>query len=1265
MKLRRKFLGAFLVAATVETLGIVIVAHPARTQPLNLGRENQLNPPEALPAASPEQKKAGGRGQMAEGIDPDAKGTSLLVNDRAQGCQSPTERSSLAPFQAGLESPSERNLLPSASCPLPSLQTPVELTQPSSSPTATPKANDKPAAAPNTQVIPEISESTTPLATGEVRILTPTPSTVLDVPAATVILQFTEGSEVKLQVNGVAVDPSLIGRTETDKTTKIVTQTWYGVALQEGENTITAEATTNGVTSSPSSVTAQVRGGPTQLRVETVEAKIPADGRSTATIQGQLLDANGNRSNRNGVVTLVTNGGEFVGTDYDRDQAGWQVQARQGQFTATLQSQLRAQTVRVRATAGELEAFTQLQFETSLRPSLMSGVINLRLGQRGTDYYGSFRDFLPADGDNSTQLDFSTSVFATGAIGEWLFTGAYNSDRTLNQNCDGVNRLYQDAQFCDRNYPVYGDSSTVESTTPSQDSLFLRFERSSRIPNAEPDYAMWGDYDTEEFATASQQFTAMTRQLHGFKGNYNLGNLQITAFYGDNVEGFQRDTIPPDGTSGYYFLSQRLLVPGSENVFVELEELTRPGTVLERKQLNRSPDYEIDYDRGTLLFRQPLLRTQVSETGEVLVRRIVVTYQYESEGSDNNIYGSRVRYHLSRELNQESWVGATYLHENQGVRDFELYGADAYISLGTDTHLIAEYAHSNNDSEVLGFVEGSAYRFEAQVKIAQGIQGRAYYRDADSGFANNATVSFVPGQRRYGANVTAQVSPTTNVRVQYDHEDNQGIAPRPLNTFEDLFTSRLEPLPGSVVDNSLTTISAGIEQKIGSARLEVDWLHRDREDRLPNSPLSSNSDQLRSRFTLPIASNLTFLAQNELTLSSDVDTVYPDRTILGLDWAVLPDVHVRLAQQFYTRGQFEGNAITSLEVAGSRNLGADTTLTGRYSILGGANEITTQGAVGLNHTLKLTPGLRLNLAYEHVFGDFAGRTAAGTRFFQPYTVGQSASVLGFGSGDSYSVGLEYTDDPAFQASARYEHRTSSSGSNTVISASATGKISPALSALFRYDQANSSNQVLRGLGDTANLRLGLAYRDPNNDSFNALVRYEYRKNPSIIPESILDGSGTGSREHLLALELLYAPNWRWEFYGKYAIRSSTSYLAEDLVGTSSLSLAQLRASYRLGYSWDLTGEARWINQPSAEYSETGFLLELGYYLTPNLRLSAGYAFGEVDDPDFSGSRSAGGPYFGLTVKLNGLFDGFGHQEIAPPQEQELPASSDAEAVTSD
>lgn len=1074
------------------------------------------------------------------------------------------------------------------------------------------------------------------------KILTPTPDSVVDTSATTVTVQFPVGSQVELRANGVLVDASLVGKTATDADTNLVTQTWYGVALKEGENSISAQIV--GSAEPPVTVSVVVRGTASKLVIETVEARIPADGRSIATIKGQLLDINGNRSNQDGVVTIIPTAGELVGTDLKPEQPGFQVEVKKGEFRANLRSDLNAQIVRIRALANDLEAFTQLQFETALRPSLVTGVIDLRLGARGTDYYGSFRDFLRPDQDRSTQLDVHSAIFATGSFGEWLFTGAYNSSRSLNEDCNCDNRLFRNYQFSEQNYPVYGDSSKVDVVTPSIDSVYLRFERSSRLPGVAPDYAMWGDYNTEEFARSSQQFTAITRQLHGFKANYNLGNLQITGFYGNNLEAFQRDTIAPDGTSGYYFLSRRLLVPGSENVFIELEELNRPGTVLERKQLNRGPDYEIDYDRGTLIFREPILRTDIDATGQVLVRRIVVSYQYEGDNSDSNIYAGRLQYHFSRILNQESWLGATYWRENQGVRAFELYGADAMISLGSQGKLTAEYARSSNDSDIMGNVNGEAYRLEAQGEIFKGLQGRAYYRYADTGFANNATISFVPGQTRYGGQLTGRVSETTNIRVQYDHEDNFGIAPQPLDTFEELFSPRSEALPGSQVDNSLTTISAGIQQRLGKATVDVDWIHRDREDRIPTNPLESTSDQLRSRFTYPLTNNLTFQAQNELTLSSEKDTVYPDRTILGLNWAVVPGVNVSLAQQFYSSGQLAGNSVTSLNINGEHKLGSDTTLNARYSIIGGANELTTQGAIGLNNRWIIAPGLRLNLAYEHVFGNFFNRTAAGQQFAQPFAFGQSAAAIGFGGGNSYSVGLEYTDNPDFQASARYEHRTSSGGSNTVISAAAVGKISPALTALVRYQQANSANQKLSGLGDTVNLKLGLAYRDPKNDKFNALLRYEYRQNPATIPDTILLGSGTGSQDHTFAVEAIYAPNWQWEFYGKYALRNSTSYLASDLAGTTTVNLGQLRATYRLGYSWDLVGEARVIDQ--SNYTETGFVVEAGYYLNPNLRLSAGYVFGKVDDRDFSGTRSAGGAYLGLTLKLNELFDGFGLQKPA-------------------
>jgi hypothetical protein len=149
----------------------------------------------------------------------------------------------------------------------------------------------------------------------------------------------------------------------------------------------------------------------------------------------------------------------------------------------------------------------------------------------------------------------------------------------------------------------------------------------------------------------------------------------------------------------------------------------------------------------------------------------------------------------------------------------------------------------------------------------------------------------------------------------------------------------------------------------------------------------------------------------------------------------------------------------------------------------------------------------------------------------------------------------------------------------------------------------------------------------------------------------LFATGSGSTDHILALEAIYAPNWQWELYGKFALRNSQTNLASDLLGSSTVTLSQFRATYRFDYSWDVSAEGRFINQPSTGYSETGFSLEAGYYLTPNLRLSAGYAFGNANDRDL-GTRSASGPYIGLTVKINELFNGFGLQKVAPPQQKE-------------
>jgi hypothetical protein len=1117
-----------------------------------------------------------------------------------------------------------------------------------------PQAEETKATAP-TQVTPQTQttpQDITAKTASEFAILTPAADQVMDKPSAAVTIQYPLDAKIDLRVNGELVDRSLIGRTETNSTTRRVTETWYGVTLNPGKDTITMHR--QGETASVASVAVQVSGLPTQLKIKTRESRIPADGRSVANIEGSILDANNNRSNWNAVVTVETTAGVFVGTDASAEIPGFQVEATHGSFVAQLRSSTTAEPVRIRATTNELEAFYQFQFSTLVRPDpLITGVASFRLGGRGTNFHDSLREFLPLDRNNDTVLDAKAAAFGTASVGEWSITGAYNSDHPLNEDAEGNSRLFGENQVSDQPYPVFGDSSNTERVAPSQDSFYLRAERTSPIQNAGLDYLMWGDFNTAEFATESQQFTATNRSLHGFKANYNLGGLQATVLYSNTVQGFQRDSIAPDGTSGFYFLSQRLLIDGSETVTLELEELNRPGTVVSAKALQRGIDYTIDYDRGSLLFQEPLMRTTTAADGSVLVQKLVVTYQHESPGGSTSVYGGRVRYHFSRKTDHESWLGGTYWLENQGARDFELYGADAQVSLSKNTRITAEYAHSRHQADSLAAtVSGAAYRVDIVSEPFKTVKFHGFYRNAETGFANNATLSFVPGQTRYGAEAIAEVSSKTRLRVLFDHEDNFGIAPRPLSVLEQLLNPGAAPVPGEQQDNSLTSFSAGVEQRIGKAQVGINYIHRDRIDRTSAQDLKNVSDQLEATFAMPLRNDLKLHGLATVNLRGD-DPVYTNHAQAGLDWALNPNVTMSLNEHYFWGGQYGDRAITSLDTVAQHNLTKDTVLSGRFSLLGGANGMTGQGAAGIKQHWQIVRGLGLDVGYEYVMGQFLGRTGAGQQFQQPYAVGSGASALSLSGGHNFSVGLDYTDNPNLKASIRYQYRTSSSGVNSVLTADALGKFTPSLTGLARYEQGGAANQLLGTLGDTINLKVGLAYRDPKNDSFNALFRYEFRQNPATTPETILIGTGTGSTDHTLAFEGIYAPNWRWELYGKMGYRYSTTYAARDFTSTNSLLLGQFRATYRINYRFDVTGEARILKSISSSSTEIGATAEVGYYLTPNLRLAAGYSFGSVSGSDFENSRSTSGPYLGLTVKLDELFKGFRFYKKAVPSAQEI------------
>ncbi len=386
----------------------------------------------------------------------------------------------------------------------------------------------------------------------ELSIITPQAG-VTTADTTNVAIQHHPSAKIQVTINGKPIDKDISSFVHKDEEQKLHTIIWYNVPLSKGENTITAQTQAG----NPVSVKVIVQQQKTKIYINPVgEPRIPADGRSNIDFKGQITNENGELIKKDVIVTLASNAGKFIGADYKADAPGFQVLARGGEFTATLQAGEEAKSVKVSATIYgkktspnlDLGAVSYVEFVTNLRPSLATGVVNLRIGAGGTDYWGSFRDFLnPEEIDKDTVVDLDAAVFATGKVGEWLFTGAYNSDRPLNQDCNGDNRLFGGIQSCEKQYPVYGDDSTVTNTAPSIDSVYARIERTPDVKGAEADYFMWGDYNTQEFARQSQLYSATTRQLHGFKGNFNLGNLQVTGLFANNIQGFQRDTITPDG----------------------------------------------------------------------------------------------------------------------------------------------------------------------------------------------------------------------------------------------------------------------------------------------------------------------------------------------------------------------------------------------------------------------------------------------------------------------------------------------------------------------------------------------------------------------------------------------------------------------------------------------------------------------------------------------------------------------------------------------
>ena len=128
--------------------------------------------------------------------------------------------------------------------------------------------------------------------------------------------------------------------------------------------------------------------------------------------------------------------------------------------------------------------------------------------------------------------------------------------------------------------------------------------------------------------------------------------------------------------------------------------------------------------------------------------------------------------------------------------------------------------------------------------------------------------------------------------------------------------------------------------------------------------------------------------------------------------------------------------------------------------------------------------------------------------------------------------------------------------------------------------------------------------------------------------------GLISRLLLGSLEGIYQPHWRWEMFGRYAVKR----LEERSLGLSVTTLTDLwmgRLIYNVTRFLDVGAEYRILSQHEARDARYGWAGEMGLTAVKNLRAAAGYNFEGYQDDDLAdGDYWARGPYFKLQVKFS-------------------------------
>ncbi len=1006
------------------------------------------------------------------------------------------------------------------------------------------------------------------------RLVWPQPGYVPVTPSTKIMVQHQRGQKVKVSLNDQPVPALNYDGLESRKDGSVAVSTWRGVDLQRGENRI--QIVVHDASGKPvERFTEQIYYSETPSQVEFIEAEslLIADGVTPPKLILRLTDEQG-LPVRPELFTDIS-----ITPPYQPQSANAANSTLEGDSpTASSRIQTRSDGraelwLEPTTLAGRVAITVHLSdgpqvIETWLKPSMRDWIlVGFAQGTLGYNTLDGNMESLKAVGlEDDTYTDGRVKFFAKGAIkGEWLLTMAYDSDKA---DLDGET-LHQQIDP-DTYYPLYGDNTQQGYEASSADNLYIKLERDQF-------YALFGDFETGLNVTELSRYS---RNLNGFKTEWQSEHLEVTAFASETRQAFVKDEIRGDGTSGLYHLSGDPVVINSEQLVIETRGRLHDEVIVNVETLARHTDYEIDYDDGTLFFKKPI------PSRDEDFNPIYIVARYETIASDDAQlnYGGRAAVKL---MDDKVEIGASYIHEEAGTDEGDLVGVDATIKITENTTLHLEAAQT--DTEEAGVdADGNAYLAELE-HSSQNLEARAYYRQQDEGFGLDQQNVSESGTRKVGVEANYRANDRVEVAGEVYRHDN-------LET-----------------DATRDVAEADISYRRSNWKVKAGY--REARDEFESGEEQRSSQVLTGAEVQTLDGKLALRADHEQSLGDQGENSdFPTRTVLGADYKVSERLTLFMEQEYTwgeeqkTEGTRAGFSILPWH-GGTFNTSVEQQMTEngrRVAALFGL-----QQKWQVNERWSLDASLDRNQSLKDSGGESFDTDATSTTSGEDFT--------------SVSLGSNFRGE-TWSWNNRVEMRDSESDRRFGLTTSIVTETEPGVAysgkAQIFVTDAEDGSDALDG-----DLRFGLAYR-PTASRWILLDRFDFYFEQN-------DGTSDLDSWRLVNnLNANFKPNRRFQV----ALQYGAKYVREKIDGRSYdgfIDLIGTEMRYNFTSKWDAGLHASLLHSWNSSQFDYSAGASIGYAAMRNTWVSLGYNLVGFDDDDFSAAHyTAQGLFLRFRVKFD-------------------------------